>query len=78
MMNGIENSKGRTEVHTSLSDLLNPCGPRGKTNANEKVMTLSLACKNSTNAKHYSRVSSYNNSEMIELLYFISCKSALV
>lgn len=64
-INGNESSKGRTEVHTSLSNLLNPCSPRGKTNANEKVMTLNLANKNSTNAKHYSRVSFYNNSEMI-------------
>lgn len=65
MINGNKNSKGRAEVHMSLSDLLNSFCPRGKTNANEKVMTLSLACKYDINAKHYSRVSFYNNSEMI-------------
>ena len=36
VINGDANSKWSSEVHTSLSDLLNPFGPGGKTKANEK------------------------------------------
>lgn len=78
VMNGNVNSEWSTELYTSLNDFLTPFGPSAATKANEKIMTPSLARKNNINVMYYSHVSFYNDSEMVELLYFTSCKSAPV